>query len=233
MRAQWWAPCLGVQHPQLHSAPVGSQAGACTHPAPATDEGVDSVRLLDDQTFDSLDRAALSPSELACSITSTSFAGVGGHGGARGAVKPTWLRVLHLPCCSTHVAPPPCCIDDPAVYYVVGTALVIPDEPEPTKVRVVVWLGASALASRTQVHVPRVRAWTCMLRAYSPASERYYCSLKCRGASWCIKSWTPSCTWVWHRSLLAPCARVGVVPHSRPRCAQCTSVRRVARCTRA
>ena len=63
------------------------------------DAGPDAVRLLDDQTYETLDRFQLDASELACSVASTAFA------------------------------------DDPAPYYVVGTALAHPDESEPSKVR--------------------------------------------------------------------------------------------------
>ena len=64
----------------------------------AADDATDCVRLLDDQTFETLDRHVLGGCELACSISSISFA------------------------------------NDPAVYYVVGTAVAVPEEPEPTKV---------------------------------------------------------------------------------------------------
>lgn len=40
---------------------------------PATD-ATDVVRLLDDQTFETLDRFVLGPNELACSLGSMSFA---------------------------------------------------------------------------------------------------------------------------------------------------------------
>ena len=39
---------------------------------------VDSVRLLDEQTFETLDRYPLQQQELACSITSVKFAGKSG-----------------------------------------------------------------------------------------------------------------------------------------------------------
>ena len=63
------------------------------------DAGPDSVRLLDDQTFETVDRYGLEPTEMCCSIASMSFA------------------------------------EDPASYYVIGTALTVAEEPEPTKVR--------------------------------------------------------------------------------------------------
>jgi hypothetical protein len=62
------------------------------------DAGPDCVRLLDDQTFETLDRFQLDSMEVCCSISSMSFA------------------------------------DDPTIYYVVGSAISIPEEPEPTKV---------------------------------------------------------------------------------------------------
>ncbi len=57
------------------------------------------MRLLDDQTYETVDRFGLGTAELACSICSTSLA------------------------------------DDPALYYVVGTALTEPEEAEPAKAR--------------------------------------------------------------------------------------------------
>lgn len=57
------------------------------------------MRLVDEQTFELLDRLQLQQHELACSL------------------------------CSTQLG------DDPATYYVVGTAFAPPNEPEPTKVR--------------------------------------------------------------------------------------------------
>lgn len=62
------------------------------------DSGPDCVRLLDDQTFETLDRHQLDNMEVCCSISSMAMA------------------------------------DDPALYYVVGTAISIPEEPEPSKV---------------------------------------------------------------------------------------------------
>ena len=63
------------------------------------DAGPDCVRLLDDQTFETLDRFGLEANEVGCAIASMSFS------------------------------------DDPTAYYVAGTAIVIAEEPEPTKVR--------------------------------------------------------------------------------------------------
>lgn len=62
------------------------------------DAGPDCVRLLDDQTFETLDRFGLEANEVCCAIASMSFS------------------------------------DDPSPYYVAGTAIVIAEEPEPTKV---------------------------------------------------------------------------------------------------
>lgn len=71
------------------------------------DAGPDSVRLLDDQTFETVDRYGLEPTEMCCSIASMSFA------------------------------------EDPASYYVIGTALTVAEEPEPTKVRLLPFLLVS------------------------------------------------------------------------------------------
>lgn len=70
-----------------------------SHAGSGPEDTTDSVRLLDDQTFEALDRFPLAACELACSISAVTFAG------------------------------------DPTPYYVVGTAIAVPDEPEPTKVR--------------------------------------------------------------------------------------------------
>ena len=68
------------------------------------DEGGSSVvRLLDDQTFDTLSAYSLDAFESVCSVISASFA------------------------------------DDETAYYVVGTAFALPDEPEPTRGRILVF----------------------------------------------------------------------------------------------
>ena len=79
------------------------------------DAGPDSVRLLDDQTYETLDRFQLDASELACSVASASFA------------------------------------DDPALYYVVGTALAHPDESEPSKARAPLVCGTLAAVTAVQL----------------------------------------------------------------------------------
>ena len=65
--------------------------------------GQDQLRLIDDQTFETLDVMPLQRYEMACSCLSLSFA------------------------------------DDPAPYYIVGTAYAIPDEQEPSKVYLAPW----------------------------------------------------------------------------------------------
>ncbi|EIE24281.1 hypothetical protein COCSUDRAFT_28729 [Coccomyxa subellipsoidea C-169] len=67
------------------------------------DAGPDSVRLLDDQTFETLDRFGLETNEVCCAAASMSFS------------------------------------DDPCPYYVVGTAITVAEEPEPTKGRILVF----------------------------------------------------------------------------------------------
>ncbi|KAL4855081.1 DNA damage-binding protein 1 [Chlorella vulgaris] len=107
-----------IQKLHVRTVPLGEQprriahqessrtfAVTCTK-ATISGEGGDSVRLVDEQTFELLDRLQLQQHELACSV------------------------------CSTKLG------DDPAVYYVVGTAFAPPDEPEPTKGRIFV-LAAS------------------------------------------------------------------------------------------
>jgi DNA damage-binding protein 1 len=61
------------------------------------------VRLLDDQTFDTLSAYSLDSNETVGSVLSASFA------------------------------------DDDKSYYVVGTAFALPDEPEPTRGRILVF----------------------------------------------------------------------------------------------
>ncbi|PSC68559.1 DNA damage-binding 1 [Micractinium conductrix] len=103
-----------IQKLHIRSIPQGEQprriahqdasrtfAVTCTQ-ANMGEDGCDSVRLLDDQTFELLDRLRLQPHELACSVTSTRLG------------------------------------DDPTVYYVVGTAFALPNEPESTKGRIFV-----------------------------------------------------------------------------------------------
>ena len=138
------------------------------------------MRLLDDQTFELLDRLRLQPHELACSVTRwaltaicrsvgstgrsraigldrrcmhvrgkpsarqrfppsqpASMAGINGAAAAavlqcRGACSQLHLLTCALCRCSTRLG------DDPTVYYVVGTAFALPNEPESTKV---VWRG--------------------------------------------------------------------------------------------
>lgn len=61
--------------------------------------GTDSVRLLSEQTFETLDRFTLDPFEMACSLLSTSLGN-----------------------------------DAQRVFYIVGTAMVRPEERESEKV---------------------------------------------------------------------------------------------------
>lgn len=61
--------------------------------------GLDAVRLLDDQTYETIHRHELDTDERGTALASMSFG------------------------------------DDPAVYYVLGTAYELPSEPEPTRVR--------------------------------------------------------------------------------------------------
>ena len=68
----------------------------CT--AAFAESGTDSIRLLDDQTFETVSVHKLPQHELACSINSVKFT------------------------------------DDPSEYYVVGTAYVMEEELEPSKV---------------------------------------------------------------------------------------------------
>lgn len=89
------AACLAC-HASVHRA---TQVQPAVEPTGMDDAGPDSVRLLDDQTFETVDRYGLEPTEVCCSIASMSFA------------------------------------EDPASYYVIGTALTVAEEPEPTKVR--------------------------------------------------------------------------------------------------
>ena len=70
-----------------------------TSAAGLDDAGRDTVRLMDDQTFETMDAFSLDPSEVGCSVCTISFA------------------------------------DDPAEYFAVGTAYVLPEEAEPTKAR--------------------------------------------------------------------------------------------------
>ena len=63
------------------------------------DAGLDAVRLIDDQTYETLHRHELEADERGTALASVSFA------------------------------------DDPEVYYVLGTAYELPNEPEPTRVR--------------------------------------------------------------------------------------------------
>ncbi|KAL4429821.1 hypothetical protein ABPG77_010938 [Micractinium sp. CCAP 211/92] len=103
-----------IQKLHIRTVPLGEQprriahqegsrtfAVTCTQ-ATMGQEGTDSVRLLDEQTFELLDRLRLQQHELACSVASTRLG------------------------------------DDPTVYYVVGTAFALPDEPESTKGRIFV-----------------------------------------------------------------------------------------------
>ncbi|EFN59838.1 hypothetical protein CHLNCDRAFT_29381 [Chlorella variabilis] len=107
-----------IQKLHVRTVPLGEQprriahqetsrtfAVTCTQ-ATISGEGGDSVRLVDEQTFELLDRLQLQQHELACSL------------------------------CSTQLG------DDPATYYVVGTAFAPPNEPEPTKGRIFVLAAA-------------------------------------------------------------------------------------------
>ena len=69
----------------------------------ADEAGTSVVRLLDDQTFDTLSAHPLQAFESVCSVISTAFA------------------------------------DDARPYFVVGTAFALPDEPEPTRGRILVF----------------------------------------------------------------------------------------------
>lgn len=104
-----------IQKLHIRTVPLGEQprriahqdtsrtfAVTCTQANINLGEGGDSVRLLDEQTFELLDRLQLQQYELACSV------------------------------CSMRLG------DDPATYYVVGTAFAMPDEPESTKGRIFV-----------------------------------------------------------------------------------------------
>lgn len=103
-------------------------------------EGGDSVRLLDEQTFELLDRLQLQQHELAVSVCRCGACAYCLPPGCH-AWPAVWRRralgslahhsplaALHA-CCSTRLG------DDPATYYVVGTAFAMPDEPEATKVQ--------------------------------------------------------------------------------------------------
>ena len=71
-----------------------SQCGMWT----GMDTGLDAVRLIDDQTYETLHRFELEADERGTALTSASFA------------------------------------DEPAMYYVLGTAYELANEPEPTRV---------------------------------------------------------------------------------------------------
>ena len=116
----------------------GANTSAALVRAGLDDAGPDNVRLLDDQTYETVDRYQLDPNELACSICSTSFA------------------------------------DDPAVYYVVGTALTEPEESEPNK--------ASC------------RDWGPGCRHMLLRGSLTIACAACRAASWCSACGTASCT---------------------------------------
>ena len=68
------------------------------------DQGTDSLRLLNEQTFETLDRFAMEPKEMACSLLSTTLG-----------------------------------VDASRVFYVVGTAMIKPDDRESDKGRLLVF----------------------------------------------------------------------------------------------
>ncbi len=93
---KYWSADAEIAPAAIMTASFDSLCGAR---AGMDDAGPDSVRLLDDQTFETLDRFGLETNEVCCAAASMSFS------------------------------------DDPCPYYVVGTAITVAEEPEPTKVR--------------------------------------------------------------------------------------------------
>jgi len=149
---------LGEQPRRLaHQAETGTLAvtvdgsGGGAFSSSADSVPPDCVRLLDDATFEPLDRFLLERNEVACSIASVELGGGDDGGGGKrkgGAGRRGGGGDVAMADASAEASSSASSAAD-GPFFVVGTALSRPNEPEPTSGRLLVLRVASAGATRT------------------------------------------------------------------------------------
>ncbi|GAX83262.1 hypothetical protein CEUSTIGMA_g10688.t1 [Chlamydomonas eustigma] len=108
--------------------------GLITIAGNSVDEEAGFIKVVDDQTFDILAVYPLDPSEMGCSIASVSFGG--GENSTLGASSGSNANIASTSTSSQHAHHSHDSSSTP--YLVVGTAYVRPEDPEPSKGRLLV-----------------------------------------------------------------------------------------------